>query len=57
MRKEGKKVCTGHTIEIGVCAKPRLVPSGHLACHDVTNYMLLRFCLTLGSSSCQGLYS
>ena len=34
--KEGKKVYTGHTIEIGVCAKPRLMPSGYLACHDVT---------------------
>ena len=34
--EEGKKVCTGHTVEIGVCAKARLMPSGHLACHFVT---------------------
>ena len=34
--EEGRKeVYTGHTVEIGVCVKPRLVPSGHLAT-DVT---------------------
>ena len=33
--EEGRKeVCT---VEIGVCAKPRLMPSGHLACHFVTS--------------------
>ena len=29
-------ICIGQTVEIGVCAKPRLMPSGHLACHFVT---------------------
>ena len=33
--EEGKKVYTGHTVEIGVCAKPRLMPSNHLTCHFV----------------------
>ena len=30
-----KKIYTGHTVKIWVCAKPRLVPSGHLAYHNV----------------------
>ena len=48
--EEGKNICTAaHTVEIGVCAKPRLMPSGHLACHFVTEYSYYLIIISISS--------